>query len=73
MGLREARSSLMKVAFLARRGGRVRRKQETLEKRNLDFMLRGFLGDCFCGFPSMQVLIDPRRHFAPFGDGPDNK
>ena len=27
----------------------------------------------FSRLPSLQILVDPRRHFSAFGDGPDDE
>ena len=33
----------------------------------------GLVRQSLCGFPGMQILIDPRRHLAAFGNGPDDQ
>ena len=33
----------------------------------------GLVRQSLCGFPGMQILIDPRRHLAAFGNAPDDQ
>ena len=34
---------------------------------------KAFSTACFCRLVRVEILINPRRHFSPFGDGPDNQ